>query len=116
MKTMKYIKQSLFAFSAIGISIIWNGCTSSFDDLNTNPDATTKVTPALLATKVILDHVKSASSDNNEFMCKRMFWGEQMDNYQYNRVEKGSFSAIQGLTNAQKMVELASDYKKDAFT
>ena len=43
MKTMKYIKQSLFAFSAIGISIIWNGCTSSFDDLNTNPDATTKL-------------------------------------------------------------------------
>nr|WP_289621193.1 SusD/RagB family nutrient-binding outer membrane lipoprotein [Bacteroides intestinalis] len=116
MKTMKYIKQSLFAFSAIGISIIWNGCTSSFDDLNTNPDATTKVTPALLATKVILDHVKSASSDNNEFMCKRMFWGEQMDNYQYNRVEKGSFSAIQGLTNAQKMVELASESNKDAYT
>ena len=116
MKTMKYIKQSLFAFSAIGIFIIWNGCTSSFDDLNTNPDATTKVTPALLATKVILDHVKSASSDNNEFMCKRMFWGEQMDNYQYNRVEKGSFSAIQGLTNAQKMVELASESNKDAYT
>ena len=45
MKTTKYIKQSLFAFSAIGISMIWNGCTSSFDDLNTNPDATTKVSP-----------------------------------------------------------------------
>ena len=45
-------------------------------------------------------------------MCKRMFWGEQMDNYQYNRVEKGSFSAIQGLTNAQKMVELASESNK----
>ena len=69
---MKYIKQSLFAFSAIGISIIWNGCTSSFDDLNTNPDATTKVTPALLATKVqvatIMNSCANACSGENKWI------------------------------------------------
>lgn len=116
MTTIKYINRSLIIYLLAGTTTMWTSCTSSFDDLNTNPDATTQVTPAMLATKVILDNVKSANSDNSEFMSKRMFWGEQIDNYQYNRIEKGSFGSILGITNAQKMMELASDVNKNSYT
>lgn len=105
---MKTIKNIGYLILITTVSLL-NGCTSSFDDYNTNPDAATSVPPSMLATDLILGHVKGAYSDNSEFMSKRMFWGEQMDNYQYNRVEKGSFGSIRNLTNAQKMVELASD-------
>lgn len=94
----------------------WTACTSSFDDLNTNPDTTSKVTPSMLATKMILGHVSSAYSVDSELMCKRLFLGERISYYQYNWVEKGSFDAIRDLTNAQKMVELASEADKEAYT
>ena len=47
------------------------GCTSTFDDLNTNPDSTTEVQPSMLATTIILDMVGSAYEWTNEFMVKR---------------------------------------------
>lgn len=94
----------------------WTACTSSFDDLNTNPDTTSKVTPSMLATKMILGHVSSAYSVDSELMCKRLFLGERISYLQYNWVEKGSFDAIRDLTNAQKMVELASEADKEAYT
>lgn len=100
---------------AISFLFIANGCTSSFDDINTNPDATTTVTPAMLATKLLIDIVPSANSQNSELCCKRLFWGEQIDYYQYNSFGKGSFSNIQNLINAQKMVELAADVDQDAY-
>lgn len=102
-----------FAVSSLFIA---TSCTSSFDDINTNPDATTTVTPAMLATKLLLDIVPSANSQNSEFCCKRLFWGEQIDYYQYNSFGKGSFNSIQTLTNAQKIVELASEVDLDAYT
>ncbi|MCD7936957.1 MAG: SusD/RagB family nutrient-binding outer membrane lipoprotein [Tannerellaceae bacterium] len=94
----------------------FTGCTSSFDELNTNPDAPTAVTPGMLATNLILSHLKSSNSDNSELFSKRLFWGEQIDNYQYNRISKGSFSSIRALTNAQKMVELAPEIDQDVYT
>ncbi len=97
------------------VSSSLGGCTSSFDDLNTNPDATTKVTSSMLATKLLLDVVKSANSQNSELLCKRVFWGEQIDYYQYNSFGKGSFSGVRDLTNGVKMVELASEQDKDAY-
>ena len=98
------------------LSSMLGGCTSSYDDLNTNPDATTKVTPAMLATNLLLDFVKSANSQNSELLCKRVFWGEQIDYYQYNSFGKGSFSGVRNLTNGVKMVELASDVDKDTYS
>lgn len=113
---MKNIKNSVLTICVFGTLVLSGSCTSSFDDLNTNPDATTKVTPAMLATGLLLDHVKSANNDNSELFCKRLFWGEQMYEYQYNRLQNGSFNKIQSLTNAQKMVELSSDNNKNAYT
>lgn len=92
------------------------GCTSTFDELNTNPDSTTEVQPSMLATTIILDMVGSAYEWTNEFMVKRMFWGEQMDDGQYNRFDKADFSNIVNLTSAQKMVELSTEADKPAYT
>ncbi|MDO5427903.1 SusD/RagB family nutrient-binding outer membrane lipoprotein [Parabacteroides sp.] len=109
-------KKLLSVVCILGSFGTWTACTSSFDDLNTNPDTTSKVTPSMLATKMILGHVSSAYSVDSELMCKRLFLGERISYYQYNWVEKGSFDAIRDLTNAQKMVELASEADKEAYT
>ena len=111
---MKQIYKTIFSFLT-GI-VLFSGCTSTFDDLNTNPDTTTKVNSSMLATKVILDMTESASNWKNEFLVKRMFWGEQIDDAQYNRFGKGGFDGIQALTNAQKMVELSSEDDLNAHT
>lgn len=112
---MKNILNKVMTIVCTG-SLLWSSCTSSFDDLNTDPDSTTKVRPSMLATKLILDMVGSAKQTNNEFLVKRMFWGEQMDDSQYNRFGKASFSNIELLTSAQKMVDLSSESDRDAYT
>lgn len=97
-------------------AILCSSCTSTFDDMNTNPDAPQAVTSDMLAAKLILDVVKSANDSKSEFLCKRMFWGEQIEYNQYNRLEKGNFSRLRVLTNAQKMVEYALEEDVDAYT
>ncbi len=111
---MKNIFDNLCVLS-ICCSILM-GCTSTFDDLNTNPDSTIKVQSSMLATTVILDMVNSAYKWKKEFLVKRLFWGEQMDDSQYNRFEHADFSGIQMLISAEKMVELASDLDKNAYS
>ena len=64
------LKYKAIACFLIGIFSL-SGCTSTFDDLNTNPDTTTKVNASMLASKVILDMTKSASNWRNEFLVKR---------------------------------------------
>lgn len=115
MKSIKYIMQLLYVYCIIGLLVIAFSCTSSFDDLNTNPDTTNKVTPAMLASGLILDNVKSAYDINSELLCKRIFQGERVYEIQYNRLGKDNFDRIRNLTNAQKMVELASGSEKDAY-
>lgn len=104
--------------SLLYILIMLSGCTSSFDDLNTDPDKTTQVTAGMLATRLILDMDRTWTPAywENEFLVKRIFWGEQMSNFQYNRIEKGNYEPIFKLTNAQKMVESAADVDKEAYT
>ena len=70
----------------------------------------------MLATDIILDMVKSSYYWKNEFLVKRMFWGEQMDDEQYNRFGKADFSGVLKLTSAQKMVELSTEADKDGYT
>ena len=91
-KIMSCILASVVSFSA---------CTSTFDDLNTNPDATTQVKSSMLATYVIKDMVTTIW-EYNEFLSRRLFWGEQINNAQYNRFGSDNFGYIQKIINAQK--------------
>lgn len=105
----------LIAVLTAGVLTV-SGCTSSFDDLNTNPDATTQVRSSMLATGLILRTVKDASHWKSDVFAKRLVWGEQIDDYQYNKIGRTTFSWFRYLTDAQKMVELAPEGYEDAYT
>lgn len=113
---MKFKLSNIVTCIALSGLLGLTGCTSSFDELNTDPDSTTKVNSSMLATDIILDMVQSSYASRNEFLVKRMFWGEQMDDGQYNRFGRADFSGILKLTGARKMVELSTESYKDAYT
>ncbi|MCD7937031.1 MAG: SusD/RagB family nutrient-binding outer membrane lipoprotein [Tannerellaceae bacterium] len=96
--------------------ILLPGCTSSFDDLNSNPDKPVHVTSSMLATTLILSMKEPTNYWKNEFLAKRMFWGEQMDNFQYNRIGAGSFEDLRLIINAEKMLEYSSEADLDGYT
>lgn len=91
---------------------------SNFDDLNTNPDSPTTVTPEMLATKLILGTTKPSTSKaffNSNFLMKQLAWGEGSVDYQYNKMGRSGFGGYTSLVNGVKMVELADDNNPSAF-
>lgn len=91
---------------------------SNFDDLNTNPDSPTTVTPEMLATKLILGTTKPSTSKaffNSNFLMKQLAWGEGSVDYQYNKMGRSGFGGYTSLVNGVKMVELADDNNPNAF-
>lgn len=93
-----------------------SGC-SNFEDLNTNPDTTSKVNSSLIATGLISSMVTSANSNGSVFFQKQLFWSEGKPyTVQYNWLSNTDFNDIRKLTNAQKMVESASEEMKDPYT
>ena len=89
------------------------GC-SNFEDINTNPDTTSKVNSSLLATGLITNMVTSANSQSSTFLQKQLFsTNTSPDKNQYNWLSNTSFSNIAYLTNGQKMVESAAEGYKN---
>lgn len=91
---------------------------SNFDDLNTNPDSPTTVTPEMLATKLILGTTNPSTSKaffNSNFLMKQLAWGEGSVDYQYNKMGRSGFGGYTSLVNGVKMVELADDNNPNAF-
>lgn len=103
MKWTKYIGSVLLA------AISFTSC-QNFDEINSNPDSPTQVTPALLATGLLMDIVSHNSSSKtfiyDELLVKQLAWGEGIEEYQYNVFGRSSF-AYTTLTNTIKMVEAA---------
>ena len=92
------------------------GC-ADFEDLNTNPDATSKVNPSLLATGLIKTMVTSANDNGSVRFQKQLFRPEgKPDMLQYNWISNTNFNNILALTNGQKMIEFASEDMKDAYS
>lgn len=92
--------------------LINNGC-SKFDSINTNPNATTQVTSAMLATSMILNITRSDISTTKSFMQpfllgKYLTWGEGQENFQYNRISRTDFSRITLLRNIAPMENYAT--------
>ena len=101
MKTIKYIA-SLLA----GITLF--SC-DNFEDINTNPDAVTKVSPKLLATGAIVGLMKPSKGKDfiyNQMTCKYIGWSEALEGTQYNNFGRESFSGYTSLTNYKLMAEL----------
>ena len=85
-----------------------NSCTGKFDEYNTDDNATTKVTPAMLATKLILGITKlggSKYSIYNSMLSKQVVWCEGgSESNQYNSLSRVDFDTYTDFTNCQKML------------
>nr|WP_068888419.1 SusD/RagB family nutrient-binding outer membrane lipoprotein [Pedobacter panaciterrae] len=94
------------------LTMISNGCTK-YDDINTDPNKTTQVNSALLATSMILQITKGDIESTKGFMqsfllSKYLTWGEGQENNQYNKLGRTSFSRITLLRNVSPMVGYAT--------
>ena len=116
MKLHKYI------IGLLAGSILYS--CSNFDDVNTNPDSITKVTPSLLATGAIMTMMKpneKKSFINHQLVTKHLAWSEMVEeSTQYNNFGKDGFDGYTSLRNCQIMAELAEESslpeeKKNAY-
>jgi len=93
-----------------GFLISFDSCTK-FEDLNTDPNQTSKVSAELLATNLILQSVEYPGV-GKDFLYKDMFakyisYMEGVTGYQYNKIERTGFGSLVKLTNVEKMNEAA---------
>ena len=108
---MKKIQYLLFVIVSL---FIVSSC-SNFEDLNTDPNKTTKVTPELLLTQIMIDSYKHGQPNANDFaasnlFCKHTAWVEKNANpyqYYYSHWPYGGFGAYKRLTDLRRMVEYA---------
>lgn len=94
------------AMGTVGMSTV--SCTGKFDDYNTDKNATTKVTPAMLATNLILGITKPGGvkySIYNSMLAKQVVWCEGgSESNQYNALSRVGFGTYTDFTNCQKML------------
>lgn len=114
---MKEKIYNLLAAGALTASGLLVSC-NNYDDLNTNPDATTQVPSSMLATGLILSTVQpdySPSFFHPHMLMKSIAWTEQALDIQYNKLERGSFGSYTSLTSGIKMVEEGDADNVDAY-
>lgn len=97
----------------------------NFDDINTNPDSVTQVTPSLLATGAIMNVVSPSQRKNfvnNQLVTKHMAWSEMIEETtQYNNFGREDFGGYTSLRNCKLMADLAeqstllSEGQKNAY-
>lgn len=101
-----------YIYIIVSILLLTNSCTSKFDDYNTNDDAATKVTPAMLSTYLILDITQIGGAKYSlyhKMLDKSIAWSEgSAESYQYNDLGRISFNSIYAnFTNCEKMIQAA---------
>lgn len=104
-----FLKYTLLLSILISIS---SGC-SKFEAINTNPNSTTEVNSAMLATSMILSITRSDISTTKAFMQpfllgKYLTWGEGQEGFQYNRLNRTDFDRITVLRNITPMENYAT--------
>lgn len=109
MKKINYITLTLAAL------IMVSSC-KKFDDLNTNPDVPTSVTPEMLATQLLKDsyrfwNVNPTDFGSGNLWAKHTVLLETNPNpyqYYYSYYPYGSFDSYRRLTNLKRITELAT--------
>lgn len=99
-----FLKYMLMLLPAV---ILTNGC-KKFEEINTNPNETTQVNSAMLASNLILSITRSDISTTKGFMQpfllgKYLTWGEGQEGFQYNRLGRTDFNRITLLRNIPSM-------------
>ncbi|WP_199562623.1 SusD/RagB family nutrient-binding outer membrane lipoprotein [Pedobacter chinensis] len=97
----------------IPIVVLMIGSCKKFEQINTNPNATTQVNSAMLATSMILSITRGDISTQKSFMQpyllgKYLTWGEGQENAQYNNISRADFGRITLLRNVTPMVNYAT--------
>lgn len=105
------MKKIIIIFLLISASWSFNAC-SKFDDINTDPNQTSEVSPSLLATNLILQSMQyphvGVDFLYKDMLAKYISYMEGANNYQYNKLDRTYFSSLVKLTNVQKMQEAAA--------
>ncbi len=106
------MKQKSFYTIILGAAVL-SGC-AKFDKINTNPDKTDKVSSSMLASSMILSMTRSTIATTKGFMQPYMLgkyvtWGENQENFQFNRLSRASFERLTLLRNIPPMLEAATD-------
>ena len=100
------MKKILLSLLAVGTLF---SC-GDFDEINTDPDQPTVVTPEFLATNVILKTTESSTGKwfwQHSWLMKTSLSTEHLESYLYNKFERTDFSRYGWLTDARKMLEFA---------
>lgn len=104
------MKKIAIIFFLSNLLLVFYAC-SKFEEINTDPNQTSKVSAELLATNLILGTVRYPGV-GKDFLYKDMFakyisYMEGATSYQYNKIERTGFGSLINLTNVEKMNEAA---------
>ncbi|MDP4225459.1 MAG: SusD/RagB family nutrient-binding outer membrane lipoprotein [Bacteroidota bacterium] len=115
------MKKLYYIFIAIVTLTIASSC-SNFNDLNTNPDAATTVTPEMLATGVMKSAFRFWNPNPTDFATGNL-WCHHTANangtpnpyeYFYSYWPYGGFDSYTNLTNLKRMVEFSKGTKYES--
>ncbi|MEN8117113.1 MAG: SusD/RagB family nutrient-binding outer membrane lipoprotein [Bacteroidota bacterium] len=116
------MKQYIKITSYVLILLLSFAACEDFEELNTNPDLSTKVTPDMLASTLILDITRTEVKVTKGFMLpylldKYILWTEFAQAHQYNKFGRTDFDSYVVLTNVNKMIEAAAESSSlDSYT
>lgn len=99
--------KKIYLFALSLLSLVSCG---DFDEINTNPDTPTVVTPSFLATQIILKTTESTTGKwfiADSWLVKQTTFTEHLEWYLYNKFERTDFDDYSILTDADKMREIA---------
>lgn len=108
-----YIKVILMCL----VLVVSAGC-NHFDDLNTNPDGSTKASRALLATNLILNLTSSNNGKpfySDQLVSKYLAWAESPDGNQYNNFGRTGFGDYALIIDAEKMLEMTTEQNSPPY-
>lgn len=112
---------NILVISILFVGLGLNSC-DNFEDYNTNPDESTKVTSGMLATYLILDIMQDQGSDwvflEDDMLSKYIAWTEAAStNEMYNKLGRFSDRSMAKLNNVQKMIDFSTtDELKNSYT
>lgn len=115
----KQMKKIYYLVLILIAGLILYSC-SRFEDYNTDPNSTSKVTPGMLATNLILgtmtySHV-GAEFLGKDMLAKYIAYMEGARALQYNKFDRTYFTTLVKLTNVKKMEEAAKgSFNEDSY-
>ncbi len=106
-----------------GLSLLSIMACDDFESVNTDPNASTQVTSAMLATQLLRDITTYNNGTSKDFirddlLGKYLSWTEAQDiDLAFNLLGRTSYGTLSDLRNVSKMIDFAAtDELKDSYT